>query len=238
MFRTPVYLLILIVVSQIGCGTSETKTIQNLPEEKSQSVAKKKSPSNSKAKTTHQAERDSAEAGETEFEIKFKDGGGETAFYLASRGTDAKLLSPEKTEIAKFKVTDTTIKIVDKEDAVLGYVRCSTGRYKVQDEDKNEVFELQRSTDGDWKLKDAGEKMLVRVKKRDYGFEGEEPSDKSLFKVKLKSGKTSVRDASDKTMLSTKDKIETFACVPLGFEIKDLTLKAALSFAIHVQLGQ
>ena len=77
------------------------------------------------------------------------------------------------------------------------------------------------------------------IKKRDYGFEVEDALDNSLFKVKLKNGKTSLRDASDQTVFSTKDQVVTLAVTCLGFDaIDSLPLRTALMTMLIINTGR
>ena len=92
---------------------------------------------------------------------------------------------------------------------------------------------MKRQSDGDWKLKDGDDRLLAVIKKRDYGFEIEDASDKSLFKSKLKDGKRSLRNAADDTVLYTKDEFPPISVACLGLEqIESLPVRAGLAVAV------
>ena len=96
-----------------------------------------------------------------------------------------------------------------------------------------DLYKFQPQSDGDWKLEGAVDKLIYKIKKRSYGFEIEDDAETSLFKAKLKEGKSSLRNAEDVTVYSTKDQIPILAIVCLGFETLDDTdhrreLQAAL----------
>lgn len=76
------------------------------------------------------------------------------------------------------------------------------------------------------------------MKKRDYGYELKQ-QDNSLYKIKVKPPKTSLRDTEEKTILSTKDKFPALAMAPFAFDQLDgLPLQCSVAFAIATQLEQ
>ena len=97
------------------------------------------------------------------------------------------------------------------------------------------MFKLQVQADGDWKFEDSNEKLIYKIKKRDYGFEIEDDSENSLYKIKLKEDKTSLRDAKDQTTYYTKTsvKLEAFTCLGLDV-IEDVRIRAGLLTAIQL----
>ncbi len=136
--------------------------------------------------------------------IKVEDGLGKLAFSIKPEDDGAKLVDASEHEIARYNLKGDKLKVKDSADRVLGYVTGSHGKYHVKDpEQKTVLFEFQRQADGDWKLEDGHEKLLYKIKKREYGFEIEDAHETSLAKVKTKDGKVSLRDASDKTRYAT-----------------------------------
>lgn len=170
------------------------------------------------------------------FEFKIKDGDGQTAFYLKYDGEDGKLLNGKKEEICRYKRKATKLKIVDMKEAVIGYVAGYPTRFKIEDESGKEQLQYQKS-DSDWKLKNE-DKMLLRIKSRDYGFETEKPDDSRYCKVKVKDGKKSLRDKDEKTVLYTKDNLSPQAMVPLGFKALDERVRFGIALAIQIGLGR
>ncbi len=167
--------------------------------------------------------------------IKVEDGLGKLAFSIKPEDDGAKLVDASDHEIARFNLKGDKLKVKDSADRVLGYVTGSYGKYHLKDQQQKTVlFELQRQADGDWKMEDGHEKLLYKIKKREYGFEIEDAYAQSLAKVKTKDGKVSLRDASDKTRYATHSSAASpllMACLGLD-QVGDLPMKAALMVRI------
>jgi len=96
-----------------------------------------------------------------------------------------------------------------------------------------ELFKLQRQDDGDWKLENGQDKLIYKVKRRDYGFEIEDEAENSLYKIKVKDEKTSLRNAVDETVYYTKDPVSALGFACLGFDvIEDLRIRVALLVSV------
>lgn len=150
--------------------------------------------------------------------IKFKTADGQTSLSLKPQADGAKLVDGQEQELARYTLSGDKLKIKNAADETLGYIVAYPDRLKVKDaQQKNDLWQLRRQSDGDWKLEDATGTMVCRMKKRDYGFEIEKPDDTSLQKVKLKDGKLSLRK-SEETYLYTKDKMSPTAAACLALE--------------------
>ena len=150
--------------------------------------------------------------------IKFKAADGEVRMSLKPEADGAKLVDADERELARYTLSGNKLKIKNAADETLGYIVAYPDRLKVKDaQQKNDLWQLRRQSDGDWKLEDAKGTVVCRVKKRDYGFEIETPDDISLQKVKLKDGKLSLRK-SEETYLYTKDKMSPTAAACLALE--------------------
>ena len=160
--------------------------------------------------------------GKPVYELKFKDDGG------------VKLVDSNERELARFTVSDAKLKVKLPDDSVVAYIVAKSDGFEIRDEtQKTELFDMKRQSDGDWKLKTADEKIVVVVKKRDYGYEIEDGDEVSLSKAKLKSGKSSLRNADDETVLYTKDEIPTLCIAVLSLDqIESLPVRAGLSAAV------
>jgi len=169
-----------------------------------------------------------------EAKIKIKTGEGAAAYSIKWKDDGAKLVDENEQELARYNVSDggRKLKIKDPEDQVIAYLvgSAGSGRIKVEGADQEtELFKLIRQDDGDWKLEDSSDKLLVRIKVRDYGAELESAADVSLYKVKARDGKTSLRDAKDKTLWYSNSPVRplSFACLGLDV-IEDVRVRAAL----------
>lgn len=171
--------------------------------------------------------------------LKFKDAAGQTAFSLKPQTNGVKLVDGQERELARFQIKGSKLKIKDAQDNVVGYVNASKGKYKVKAADgKADLWQLELRPDGSWKLEDSQGQLVYRIKKRDYGFEIEDGAKTSQFKVKVKAGKTSLRDAAEKTLYSTRGQVSAIAVSCLGLTaIDSLTLRSGLLTMIAIRGG-
>lgn len=166
--------------------------------------------------------------------INFKDGSGARLFEVKFKADGAKLVDADEQEIARFNVDGRKLKIKLPDDTVVAYVVAKDGEYQIRDEtQKVELFELKSQPDGDWKLKDGNDGPLAVIKKRDYGYEIEDGQENSLSKSKLKDGKRSLRNADDRTVLSTRNEVSPLCIACLGLDqIESLPMRAGLMAAV------
>ncbi|MDA0267847.1 MAG: hypothetical protein O3A14_13025 [Cyanobacteria bacterium] len=202
------------------------------------------SPSTEQAKAAAPAaETDTAATPDTQAsaeKLKFKRDDGSEAFSIKFRADGAKLVDGDDQEIARFTLDESgKVKIKDPSDAVLGYVITQEGYWKVENaEQTQELFILRAQDDGDYKLEDGSDAQIYRIKQRDYGYEVETPDKTSLYKVKLKDGKLSLRDANEVTVMSTQSPLVPIAMACFGFDVLTPEQQAALAYAVNLAGGQ
>ena len=94
------------------------------------------------------------------------------------------------------------------------------------------IYQLVREPDGDLKLEDHDKNVLYVLKLRDYGFKTVDAGGAVQSRVRVKPEKVSLRDASGRTTLSTRDAIPpaAAACFTLG----DLSLEFQTGLALGV----
>ncbi|MBD1909856.1 MULTISPECIES: hypothetical protein [unclassified Leptolyngbya] len=167
--------------------------------------------------------------------VKFKREDGTEAFSLEFRSDGAKLEGANGDELARFTVDDNQkVKVKNATDTALAYIVSDSDKWKVENADQTkELYILRRQSDGDYKFETGSDQDIYRVKQRDYGFEIETPDKVSVYKVKLKEGKLSLRDASDQTVLYTKDPLTPIALAPFGFKELTPEQQAGLAYALH-----
>ena len=167
--------------------------------------------------------------------LKVKSGSGETAFSIKPKDDGAKLVDAGEVELARFNAAAGKVKVKDADDVVLGYIVKSGERFKVEDPSQEvELFKLIPQADGDWKLEDARETLIYKIKLREYGFEIEDDAEHSLYKIKVKGDKTSLRDAADQTVYYTDEPVKPLAFACLGLDvIQDTRLRTALLAAVN-----
>lgn len=223
-----------LLLPMFGCSSGDapvkTNTASNSPSEngKSENPSSKSSSAKSQAKPNPRSESATRE------NIGFKDGNGEKLYELKFKDDGAKLVDANEQELARFTVSGQKLKVKLPDDSVAAYIVAKPDGLEIRDQtQKIELFDVKRQADGDWKLKTSDEKTLAVIKKRDYGYEIEDGNEVSLFKAKLKSGKSSLRNAKDETVLYTKDEIPILCMAAMGLEqIESLPIRAGLSAAM------
>lgn len=205
------------------------------------------SPSVSVAQGSGQAAAIAAEVESYDFEaalanfgkVKFKNTMGKTEYSIKPKSNGAKLVDAQEKELARYTSSARKMKIKDAKDKTLAYIIFAAPHFHIEDaQQQQRLWKFQRQSDGDWKLEKQNQTLVNRVKKRDYGYEVESATKKSLYKAKLKGEKTSLRDAKDKTKLSTKNKISTLSVACLGLDaIQDERVRIGLAIAVQMQEG-
>ncbi len=94
------------------------------------------------------------------------------------------------------------------------------------------IYQLVREPDGDLRLEDHGHNVLYVLKLREYGFKTVDAGGAVQSRVRVKPEKVSLRDASGRTTLSTRDAIPApaMACFTLG----DLSLEFQMGLALGI----
>jgi hypothetical protein len=174
--------------------------------------------------------------------IEMKGDQGKVLFALKPMDDGAKLLDSTNKELARFKMDDRfKLKIKEGGDLVTGYIVAEANGtiWKLKDASQSKVlYTMHRQTDGDYKLERGSDQLLYRIKKQAYGFEIENPAKQSLYKVKVKGDKTSLRDAQDKTKLSTKSMLAPVTMACFGLDGLSQAQQAALAYAVNQSGGR
>lgn len=184
---------------------------------------------------------DAATELQTSFQrIKLKHDDGNDAFALKPKADGAKFVDANDQELARFTLDENDkVKIKDTNDSVLGYVIMKDGYWKIEDaQQTQELFILRAQEDGDYKLEDGNDTQLYRIKQRNYGYEVETPTKESLYKIKLKAEKLSLRDANDVTVIATKSPMLPLAMACFGLDALNPAQQAALAYAVTLSGGQ
>ncbi|MEP3478519.1 MAG: hypothetical protein ABJZ55_04670 [Fuerstiella sp.] len=220
--------MLIAVLAPLGCAASETPEPPTTRAKAA--VAETSIPQTSSTSKPHAAEEPAVAVRGISSKIKFKGADGEVSFSVKPEGDGAKLVDSTEQEIARFTVDGNKLKVKDAADVVLGFVVVVDGHFKIKNAKQTvELFKLQSQADGDWKLENGGGDLIYKIKKRDYGFEIEDGNDNSVSKAKRKSGKTSLRNSAEETVLYTKDDISTLAFACMGLDsVKSQPLQAGL----------
>ena len=172
--------------------------------------------------------------------VELKSEGGKAAFSLKPESDGAKLVDENDRELARLTLDSREkVKIKDSGDRAIGYVITEAKAWKIKDASQNqELYVLQRQSDGDYKLKSSANQEIYRIKKREYGFEIETPAKQSLYKIKSKDGKISLKNPSGQTVLYVKSGLVPIAIACFGFDVLSREQKAALAYAVNLSGAQ
>lgn len=167
--------------------------------------------------------------------IKIVDAHDHTAMSMKLKDNGAKIVDGSEQELARITRSGNKIKVKDADDKPLGFIVVADDRIRLESADEKTVIcTLHRQKDGDWKFENERQQHVCTMKRRDYGVEIEGLLKKSLYKVKLKSGKCSLRNADDLAVYTTHDSIAPAAMGCLGLDgVPDLRLRAAMMFAME-----
>ena len=167
------------------------------------------------------------------FLVTFKKPGGEVAFTLKSYEDHLHLCDRLGNILVRISVTDEErIQFLNAERKLEGSLRGSFPRYKVTTVDDSEWSEFRRQSDGDWKLKSSDGLEVCRIGKRDYGWKIEDGSENVFSRIKVDSGRVSLRDHNGQVLYYTNDTIDSLSVVPFGMPKLTRGQAAALYFAL------
>ena len=165
--------------------------------------------------------------------VKFK---GREVLAIKPMSDGAKLVNAAGLELGRYKVRDGfRVKVKDGSDRELGQIRGDAAKIHIENASGERTFALQRQDDGDYKLETASGELLYKIKTRDYGLKIEDANEAEVAKVKVSAGKTSLRNAQDETILSTKDSISVLAMACLALEKLDQPMRVGLAVRIQAE---
>jgi hypothetical protein len=220
LLRTAVFYCLLIpsVILFVGCSSQDKQSPEAAPTTTTTAL-----PTSSPATASNQ-------------KLKFKRSGGIKAFALKPDVDGVQLVNGNNKELAWFEVDDgPKVKIKNTTDQVIGYIVIKNGIWQVKnaDETKN-LYILRRQDNGNYQLEDGANREIYEIKAREYGLEIESPNQQSLYQVKVKNGKISLRNASAKMVLYTKSQLTPIAIACFGFDVLSQEQQAALAYAVKL----
>lgn len=182
--------------------------------------------------------KDSSGAINSKTVVKFRQFNGQERFTLKSQPYGARLENASGQEILRLKKDSTQkIKIQDPQQQELGYVVPANNTLKLKSPDQNQnLFVLHRQEGGDYQLKTGDNQLVYRLKVRDYGYEIETASEKSLYKIKTKRGKTLLKDSKNEILLYTKPPISPMMMASFGLDALSEAQQTALAYALSEDL--
>lgn len=132
------------------------------------------------------------------------------------------------------------VKLVDKggkkftiigEKGPIGILK-SAASWKIEDSSGNKLFVLKREEENRWKLKDGQENEIYKIKGEPYGVKVEDKSGQVILRVYKQGSLSSLKDASDKTVMSTVSGISPLAFSCFGYDALPPEDRAALAIAV------
>ena len=141
-------------------------------------------------------------------------------------GADALKLEPKENkieledgtgqEIATFRWKGDRFSLRNAQGQSVGTLRFSPPDTLQLVVDDRVHLELEREPDGDLRLVNEADRLLYEIKKRDYGAKVEDATGNEIAKVRVKNGKTSIKNADGTTALSTRDPLPPAAAACFG----------------------
>ena len=181
----------------------------------------------------------SAASVETSDKIKFKTEGDSDLFSLKKEEDGAKLIDAKNQEIARIKTEKNgKIKLKNAQDKVLGNVVASQNKWKLENpEGKQDLYILSKQGNN-YQLTDGAKKEIYTIKSNEKGLEIARSDANIVYQVRIKEGKTSLRNPSGKTVFSTKSNISPIAFACFGFDVLTREQQAALAYAVNSTGGR
>ncbi|MCG6137786.1 MAG: hypothetical protein MET45_24650 [Nostoc sp. LLA-1] len=209
-----------LITSILGCNN---QTINELPQQNP-----------SETTTTAIAVTNSPE------KIKFKTEFGADLFSLKQQTNEAKLVDGNEQELAKMREEEPgKLKIKNASDKVLGYVIREKGLWTIKNPEQTQsLYILKRHNAQKYTLEDTTKKEIYQIKTQNDRWEINTPQQNLLYQVRIRDGKTSLRNASANTVFSTKSEIAPIAFACFGLDILTREQQAALAYAVNLTGGQ
>ena len=172
--------------------------------------------------------------------IKFKTEFGADLFSLKQQKNGAKLVDGNEQELAKMRENSPgKLKIKNPAEKVLGYVIREKSQWKLENPEQSQaLYTLKRQNDEHYTLEDAANKAIYQIQTRNNRWEINTPDKKLVYQVRIRDGKTSLRDSSATTVFSTRSEISPIAFACFGLDVLTREQQAALAYAVNLTGGQ
>lgn len=172
--------------------------------------------------------------------IKFKTEFGADLFSLKQQANGAKLVDGNDQELAKMREEEPgKLKIKNASDKVLGYVIREKGLWTLKNPEQTQsLYILKRQNDQNYTLEDTAKKEIYQIKTQKDRWEINTTQQNLVYQIRIRDGKTSLRNASANTVFSTKSEIAPIAFACFGLDILTREQQAALAYAVNLTGGQ
>jgi hypothetical protein len=164
------------------------------------------------------------------------DGPEGTEFLVLTPRPDAvELIDGYGDRFGSYRLEQEVLRVRDRHDQEVGFVRPAAGEPGLELRalpDGALRFRIALEPDGDLVLENGAGTTLAKLKHRDDGYKLEGPQGDALGRVKLRTGKLSLRGADGKERLSTRHAMPPEAVACFAFEQLPLELQGACALAV------
>jgi hypothetical protein len=164
--------------------------------------------------------------------LKVRDAGGHEVYTVKWLEDGAKLVDPRDQELARMKPREDRVKINGPDDAPIGTLSGDATKIKIEGPDKAVLFVLRRQTDGDYKLEDAHDGLLAKLKIKGDAVRVEDAGGATLCKAKRKGGKLVLTDAAEAPTLTAEGTASLMGFAVLGLQRLTPPQRAALLYRL------
>jgi len=169
-------------------------------------------------------------------DITFEAVDGQAVLRITPDGDAVHIEDGAGTELLRLVLEPGRITILNAEKKPIGAVLPPTaegrGYRVVTDDEAPPIFELRPEPDGDFRVLDGNAALVYRAKLRDYGFKIVDRDGKVRSRVRSKNTKTSLRDRSGVTFMTTRDALSAASAAALALEDLRFAYAVALSVAM------
>ncbi len=177
----------------------------------------------------------------TSAQIDFDDADGRTALRLEPDGNSIRVEGPKGRLIATVRENSDVLRVDDAAGESKWIIQKIPGErlhLRVRSAPSNRIaFELKEEPDGDLDIDDGNGNRIATAKQRSYGYKLVSSEGNTLARVRLRSGKISVRDHTGLTYLTTRDSISTRAVALLALETLPVEAASGLGVATAFWAG-
>jgi hypothetical protein len=172
--------------------------------------------------------------------IKFRTEFGADLFALKQQANGAKLVDANNEEIAKMREnTPGKIKIKNPGEEVLGYVIREKGLWRLENQTSSaSLYTLKRENAGSYILVDGANQLIYHIKQQNNSWEVNTPNKNLVYHVRIRDGKTSLRNSSATTVFYTRSTISPIAFACFGLDVLTREQQAALAYAVNLTGGE
>jgi len=171
--------------------------------------------------------------------IEFDAPSGRDLLRIDPHRDEVKLSDPIGATVARYRMDGGRLRIQSRTGVPEAFVEPrSTGSrdLRIVEPGGNVLYELQSEPDGNLTLRDRAANPMYEIKSRDYGLKVEQPDGATHAKIRVHTNRISARDATGKTVFTTRDPIPAAVAACLTLNQIPLAYRVGLGLGI-IQWG-